>query len=351
MELDKKLEEVKNILKAKKIIIAFSGGADSTLLAYIASQVTEKALAVTIDNGVMPNECSRNAKKIAEKIGIDHVIIKEDFLDDDLFKENNPNRCFICKNKMYHKLQEIAQKEEYPLVVDGTNISDLLEDRPGIMVNYQKNISSPLVTAGLTKEDVLKILESEKISYSLSTTCLATRLSSGDEITPKKINRISYAESLLKSLSKAQIIRVRDQNGVAQIQIDKMDSLLNSETLNHIDSELKAVGFKRVTLDIGEYGESKNDLVIYKPCKAEKNKIMFERELPYEIDIENTCNELKSIGAVKCSESMGIAMLEVENQNVTIFKKGKIVARKVKNQEDAEKLLIKVLPAIRRSIF
>ncbi|MDZ4172566.1 MAG: TIGR00268 family protein, partial [Methanobacteriaceae archaeon] len=107
---------------------------------------------------------------------------------------------------------------------------------------------------------------------------------------------------------------------------------------------------ERVALDIGSSSKEKNDLVVYKPCKDEKNKIMFETELPYEIDIKNTCSQLQSLGKLKCSEAMGIAMCEIDGQNITVFKNGKIVARKVQDKKDAEKLLIKVLPRIRRII-
>ena len=108
-----------------------------------------------------------------------------------------------------------------------------------------------------------------------------------------------------------------------------------------MDSELKAVGFKKITLDIGGYGDSKKDIVVYKPCKDEKNRIMFETELPYTININKTCENLKKLGSVKCSEEMGIAMLEIQDRNVTIFKAGKVVARRVVDREDAENLLMR----------
>jgi len=349
MELETKLEQLEDYLNNMKVLVAFSGGADSSLVAYIASKVSKESLAVTVDNGVMPSDCIGNAIKTAKEIGIEHSVVEEDYLNDESFRSNPPNRCYICKNKMYSKLVKIADEKNLE-VVDGTNITDLLEDRPGIMVNYSKNIKSPLVKSGFTVEDVRNALKILNIDYSKSTTCMATRISKNSEITTKKINRINYAESLLKGLSGSDIVRVRDQNGVALIELENVDKILNTGILNHIDSELKAVGFKRVTLDIGGYGNSKKDIVIYKPCKDEKHKIMFETELPYTINIEETCKQLENLGNVKCSQEMGIAMLEIQERNITVFKTGKIVARRVINKDDAENLLVKVLPSIRRDI-
>ena len=139
-------------------------------------------------------------------------------------------------------------------------------------------------------------------------------------------------------------MRVRDYTDIARIEVGNIAKLLNMGILNHINSELKAVGFKRVTLDIGDMEKKKKDLVIYKPCKDEENKIMFETELPYEIDIKKTCAELEKLGSPKCSEEMGIAMLETEGRNVTVFRNGKVVARRVIDKEDAEALLTEVLP-------
>ncbi len=350
MDLQQKIGKVKEYLKDKEVLVAFSGGADSALVAKIAKDSTKNALAVTVDNGVLPPDCISNAKHIAGEIGISHEVIKEDFLKDESFKSNPPQRCFICKNKMYSKLQDVAMERGFEMVIDGTNISDLLEDRPGIMVNYEKNIVSPLVYAGFTEAEVRETLKTLNIDYSTSTTCFATRISTNSEITPKKINRINYAESLIKNTVGEGPVRVRDYSDIARIEVGNIAKLLNMGILRHISSELKAVGFKRVTLDIGEYGEEKKDLVVYKPCKDEENKIMFETELPYEIDIKKTCSKLEKLGSPKCSEEMGIAMLETRGRNVTVFRNGKVVARRVIDKEDAEALLTEVLPLLRRKL-
>lgn len=350
MEIENKLEIVKTCLKDNRIVVAFSGGADSTLLAKLAKDHAADAVAVTVDNGVLPPDCIAGARKIAGKIGISHEVLKENFLEDVSFRLNPPQRCYICKNRMYEILEKFQKAGNYDTIADGTNISDLLEDRPGIMVNYQKNILMPLLYGGMTAEEVRTALEIFNIEYSKSTTCFATRIPTGSEITTKKINRIGYTEMMIKNIAGVDVVRVRDEDNIARIEVSNLDKLLNSNILSHISSELSSVGFKRVTLDISGYGYIDKDIVIYKPCRDEANKIMFETELPYQIDIQQTCQELEKLGEVKCSLKMGVAMMELGGRNVTFFKKGKIVARRVRDEEDAQELMIKVLPLIRRML-
>ncbi|MDR0900646.1 MAG: ATP-dependent sacrificial sulfur transferase LarE [Methanobrevibacter sp.] len=348
MNLNEKIKKAEEVIKGKKIAIAFSGGADSTLIGYLGKKVASDVLAITFNNEIMPTNFINNSKKIADLIGIKQKIISKNFLENDKFTENNDKRCFICRKIMYSEIKDLGKKEGFETIVDGTNISDLLEDRPGILVNYENNILSPLVEAGITKEEVEEYLAMNNIEYSKSTTCLGTRISKNEKITAKKINRTKYAEDLIKKITKSEAIRVRNIGDIGQIEVDNIEPLLNKSTLRLIESELKAINFKKVTLDIGNNNSKQKELAIYKPCKDEDNKIMFENELPYEINIPKTCENLKKLGKVKCSTKMGITMLELEDKNITIFKNGKIIARKVENKEDAQDILIKVLPLIRR---
>ncbi|MCL2687920.1 MAG: ATP-dependent sacrificial sulfur transferase LarE [Methanobrevibacter sp.] len=350
MNINEKIKEVEKILEGKDIAIAFSGGADSTLVAYLAKKVAKNVLAIAFNNEIMPSNFLINLKKIAESIDIPLEIIDENFLELESFRENNSKRCYICRKTMYSEIKEEAHEKGFEIIVDGTNISDLLEDRPGILVNYENNILSPLVNAGIEKEEVISFLEDNNIFYSKSTTCLATRIKVGEEITGKKINRIKYAEDLIKNITNDETVRVRDIDDTAQIEVKDIEKLLNKNTLKLIESELKAVNFKKITLDIGTTSREKKEILIYKPCKDEANKIMFENELPYNINILPTCEELENMGKVKCSEKMGVAMIDIDGSNITLFKNGKIVARKVKNKEEAQNILIKVLPLIRRKL-
>lgn len=348
MDLKEKMDDLRKYLQGKKVVVAFSGGADSTLLASVAQEEAQDVLAVTVDNGVMPAECVANAEEIAQKIGVKHLVVHSNFLDDPAFKINPPNRCYVCKLEMYQELDKIVRTRQYDCVVDGTNISDLLEDRPGIRVNLEKEVIMPLVKSRFTSQDVRNILKELNMDYNPSTTCLATRISTGEEITLHKINRINYAENLIKDTTGMKVVRVRDQRELARIEVEDVDKVIKKDLLHYFDSELRSAGFKRVTLDITGYNDSKEDIIIYKPCTHEKNRIMFETDLPYPLNLPATCQELESLGEVKCSREMGVAMLKVEGRNITLFAKGKIVARKVKDREDAQELLVKILPCIRR---
>jgi len=350
MKLNQKIEKAKESMKGKNIAIAFSGGADSTLIAHLAKKVANNTLAIIFNNGLMPSKFLDDAQKVITSLEMDYETIDNDFLKNEKFIQNDSKRCFICKSIMYSKIKKLADQKGFDTIVDGTNISDLLEDRPGIMVNYENNIISPLVTSGIEKEEVLEYLAKKDIDYSKITTCLATRININEKITPKKINRINYAENLIKNLSKQEVVRVRDISNTAQIELEDIEPLLNKNSLKLIESELKAVNFEKITLAIDTIAKTKKEIVVYKPCKDEANKIMFENELPYEIDINKTCLELEKLGQVKCSKEMGVAMVDVDGRNITLFKNGKIAARKVKDKEDAQNILIEVLPLIRRTL-
>lgn len=349
MRLEDKLDKLKNYFQDVKVIIAFSGGADSTLLAKIAQECSTEAWAVTVDNGAMPSSFVHNAVEIARKIGIHHLVLEEDLLENPNFASNPPNRCYLCKKSIHGRISEILSEKGFDFVADGTNFTDLFEDRPGVEVNYRGNIKMPLVEVGLSAMEVRELLNDMEISYSPFTTCLATRISSGSFLTMNKFKRIDYAEKLLRKLSDTELLRVRDEDGTAVIEMDYCD-LLDNQTLSYVDSELKAVGFKKVTLDLAGSHQHKNDLVIHKPCQGDKKRIMFEIELPYLVDLEKSYEGLKELGIVKCSLDMGVAQIKLDEINVTLFSKGKIVVRGVKNRDGAENILHQLMPQIRRKL-
>ena len=143
MNLESKINIVKNSLKNKKVAIGFSGGADSTLLAYLSSKQAKDTLLITIDNNVLPKGFIDNTKKIAKSFNLKQEIIKLNFFEDEEFLLNNSKRCYNCRNKMYSKIQEVAYENGFDFICDGNNISDLVVDRPGILITYKKEFKAP----------------------------------------------------------------------------------------------------------------------------------------------------------------------------------------------------------------
>ena len=260
--MKEKLKHLKEIIKEKEsLMIAFSGGIDSSLVAKVAYDVLdEKALAVTLTSDTFSKRELENAKKIAKEIGVHHMIIKSSELGNKAFVKNPENRCYYCKKEEAIALKRIANENRIKYIADGVNLSDFDEHRPGIKALDEEDIIHPLVEAGVKKSDIKVMAKSLGLSnYDMpSTTCLSSRISYGEEITTEKLKRIEEAESFILSSGLRQV-RVRCHKDVARIEVEKeeIEKVINFR--KEIVRRLKKVGFKYITLDLEGYRSGSMD--------------------------------------------------------------------------------------------
>ena len=246
MKLKDKINTVINILKDKKVAIGFSGGSDSTLIIYLASLFAKDTLAVTINNHLMPTGFIEHTKNITSLFGIKHEIIDLNFYNNPDFLKNTTKRCYTCRNLMYAEIKKIANANDFDYICDGNNISDLVDDRPGILITYTNGFETPLIEARLTSKEIHEYLNNNNIPYSKSTTCLATRIKTNTLITKEKIDRISYCENYILSNTKCEIVKVRDFENLSICEVDKINEIINKNKFKQIDAELKRQGYEKV---------------------------------------------------------------------------------------------------------
>jgi len=263
--MKEKLEHLKEIIKGKgSVMIAFSGGVDSSLVAKVAYEVLgKKALAVTLTSDTFSKRELESAKIIAQEIGITHEIIESSELGNDEFIKNPENRCYYCKKEEAIVLKKIANKNRIKYIADGVNLSDFDEHRPGIKALDEENIIHPLVEAGIKKSDIKAMAKYLGLSnYNMpSTTCLSSRISYGEKITIEKLKRIEEAESFILSLGFRQV-RVRYHKDVARIEAEKEEIEKAISFREEIVRRLKTIGFKYITLDLEGYRSGSMDEVL-----------------------------------------------------------------------------------------
>jgi len=248
------------------ILVALSGGVDSALVAYTAhTRLGKSAIAVTADYKTLAQEELEYAKKISSEIGIRHIVIEYNELVNKSFVKNDNNRCFYCRSELSEHLLQVAKEFEIDMIVDGTNTDDLGDYRPGVLALRENGIRSPLAEAGLSKKMVREAARSICLSVydKPSNSCLASRIPWGQSVTAERLARIEIGEKIVKQLTGAKQVRVRDMNGIAKIEVgvDELSILENNTMLEKIKDQLKLISFDDVSVDPEGYRPGKINVI------------------------------------------------------------------------------------------
>jgi len=249
------LEDI--LLRMEKVLVAYSGGVDSTFLLKISRDVLgDRAVAVTASSKTYPDRELEEAKEIAKMLGVRHVIIKTQELENDKFASNPPDRCYYCKTELFSKLWKIAREFKLNYVLDGSNSDDVNDYRPGVRAAEEHGVRSPLREAGLSKDEIRALSKEMNLPIwdKPSAACLASRFPYGYRITPEKLLQVDRAEEIIRAVGIKQV-RVRHHGNTARIEVSAVDfqTLLNERTSGRIVEDIKRLGYDYVTLDLQGY--------------------------------------------------------------------------------------------------
>ena len=267
-KLNQKYEELKSqIKKLGSAIVAFSGGIDSALVLKIAHEVLgNNAVAVTADSPSLPRKELEETKKIAKDIGARHIIINTEEAQKKEYLKNPNNRCYYCKTELYAKLKNVSVELEIKNILNGTNLDDLGDYRPGLMAADENNVISPLKDAKINKAEVRELAKhlGLEIWDKPSSPCLSSRVPYGQQITMEKLSMIEKAEDFLRGFGIIEL-RVRHFGNAARIEVNEADKSTISGNFDSINKKFNEIGFKEI--EIASFKSGNLNVMILQPTK------------------------------------------------------------------------------------
>lgn len=272
MNIQTKLQNLKSDIKSmNKLIIAFSGGVDSTFLLKVASDVLkDNVIAITARSSTYPEREFNEAANFIKSIGAKHIVITSEELDIEGFSKNPVNRCYYCKKELFSKIRKIADENNIHYIADGSNVDDLGDYRPGLKAINELGVVSPLKEAGMTKNDIRTLSKEMKLPTwnKPAFACLSSRFPYGQEITKEKLQIVDKAEQYLLDLGFKQLrVRYHDEiSKIARIEVspNERKKFFDETLMDKIYDEFKKIGFDYVTLDLKGYRTGSMNEIISK---------------------------------------------------------------------------------------
>ena len=250
-----KEEQLRGIFRElESVIVAYSGGVDSSYVAYVANaELGPRAVCITGESASLPGFQRAEIDRVVEKFGFQHEVIQTDELENPSYSANNPDRCFFCKDELYTKLESVARVRGVQTIVDGSTVDDLGDYRPGRRAAAQHAVRSPLIEVGLSKSEVRELSRRATLPTwdKPASPCLSSRIAYGTTVTIERLSKVDRGEEILREHGFREFrVRHHDQLVRLEIAAAEMDQILRKEVFQELAARFRELGFKYVTLDL-----------------------------------------------------------------------------------------------------